>query len=131
MKHETEFERLRREDPAFGRAWESLELAPPPAVPPGFRGAVLARVREAHAARLPALGLAPAWTRWAAAAAIAAGLGLGVVLAELDFRAGTSTAASSETAWTATTTLAEDYLDALAPPASGEAAAPATEAESR
>jgi hypothetical protein len=84
---------LARAAAALRRTWDGL--AEPPgsaagAVPPGFAGRVMARVREEAAAgrRLPALpgfgGPVPAWARAAGAAALvlglAAGAGMGVRL---------------------------------------------------
>jgi len=87
-------------------AWDALELPPPSGAPPGFATRVVARAR---AERAPRLGLpwSPAWSRLAAALALALGIAGGAGL-------GWMTAASDEPAggdsWTASS-LAEDFVD--------------------
>lgn len=137
--------RLRRrvaEDPALTRelarlerAWAALDDAPAPAVPPGFAGRVMARVREEarNDRRSPRLSwlAAPTWARAAGVVALVAGLAAGAGLgAGLDVGPGGGAAAASSTpaadlealydsAATAAT-LAEDYADVLATFENGE-----------
>jgi hypothetical protein len=67
--------------------WGRLDL--PPAAPPplGFAGRVIARAREAQAGKI-SWALAPTWVRTTAAAALAAGLAVGVGIGTLPFGQG-------------------------------------------
>lgn len=124
------------EDPALAlelarleRAWAALDDAPAPAVPPGFAGRVMARVREEarNDQRSPRLSwlAAPTWARAAGAVALVAGLAAGAGLgAGLGVGPGGGATAASSTpaadleavydSAAATTTLAQDYADVLA-----------------
>lgn len=83
----------------------ALALPEPDPAPPGFAGRVLARARaERAAAEHPLFG--SAWSRVAAAAAVAAGIGAGAVLAAWGDAA---TSTESAFAWT-DSTLAERYV---------------------
>lgn len=117
--------RLRRraaDDPSLGReldrlegVWAALDGAPDAGVPPGFSGRVMARVRE-EAVGSPRLSwvAAPLWARAAGAVALIVGLAAG---AGLGSGLTTNTAEGLEpiydTAATSSSSLADDYADAL------------------
>lgn len=123
-------ERLAREpDLAAARRWLEAAwrlTAPPPAapVPPGFARQVMARVRrDAEGAPPVSWALAPLWVRAAGAAALAAGLLLGVglgALRQVTMGTGADDPAAIEAAAGAgegiellAPSLAEEYLEAL------------------
>ncbi|MFN7943212.1 MAG: hypothetical protein U0X73_16600 [Thermoanaerobaculia bacterium] len=96
---------------AFENAWRALELAPAAPPPPGFATRVAAAARARDAREGSGAPAPPPWMRWAAAAAllagIAAGAGFGALAAP---PAGDSSAVGS---WN-DASLAEEYLDASA-----------------
>jgi ferric-dicitrate binding protein FerR (iron transport regulator) len=61
--------------------WSGLELPQPAAADPALRRAVRARLRRPVDSGSSAWRLSPAWSRVAAAAALATGIGLGMVAA--------------------------------------------------
>jgi anti-sigma factor RsiW len=61
-------------------SWQALSLPPPPVAPPGFAKRVAARAVADRAAEWVSWGLAPAWARAVAVAALSLGLALGVAL---------------------------------------------------
>ncbi len=102
--------RTNRDDEAGWREkWASLELPPAPGAPPGFaRQVALAWAAERRRADAPML--AAGWMRAAAAAALLAGVALGVTLAS-----GADSGAVEVETWQLTT-LSEEYLTALLAP---------------
>ena len=103
-------------------AWEALELQPGPGAPTGFARRV-ARAWQVEQARAAAPILGAGWMRAAAAAALLAGIALGSTLSYAS-GAGDATVAGDDS-WSSTS-LSEEYLDALSSP-EAILAAPAAE----
>lgn len=93
--------RLRAAAERLERTWSGLEL-PPTSVPAGFSAAVMERISVAE----PEV---PAWARLAAAAALVAGIAVGMEIGRL-----APEPVLPEGLAATSPTLAEHYLDALA-----------------
>jgi len=106
---------LERELERRRAAWEGLALPPAGAAPPGFAAALAARLAPRAAESW--LGPAPAWARLAAAAALVAGVVLGVQLAPPAEPAETESLLAGELGGDS---LADAYLEALAAATPGE-----------
>lgn len=96
--------------PGADPLWNELELPPPAPAPPGFAGRVLARARVEERSRL-GLPFSPVWARAAAALALVAGIAGGAGLGWVATEPAATDSETESVAWSATSTLAEEYVD--------------------